>query len=185
MREWRAQSGAAGIWTPETIKPGLAKQVGEVLSGPEHSPVSAAVEAIRASGLAAGMSNLDVEPIPMICMPSDETVRGVLERILASVPSLRYDAPGGVVNLLDSRVTDLLETRLVAIEIPHPKADFGEALELVFQAPEMRKRCESLGVTWDRQPRVRGVAREIASRAAATGNDWEPGLRFRDVTVRV
>ena len=52
-----------------------------------------------------------------------DSLRDVLERMRQLRPSLGIDASNRWVNLVDSKATDLLETRLKHLEIPHPKTN--------------------------------------------------------------
>ena len=69
-----------------------------------------------------------------------DSLRDVLERMRQLRPSLGIDASNRWVNLVDSKATDLLETRLKHLEILHPKTNPFGSMDQVLQSPEFRQR---------------------------------------------
>ena len=67
-----------------------------------------------------------------------------LEEFRSARPELSLDWNAPVLNLVDSGITDFLETQIASLTIPHPVSDVVEAFETVFSSPEMVQRATAL-----------------------------------------
>jgi hypothetical protein len=92
------------------------------------------------------LSNIDAANSSLVCVEVGESVADAIESIETARPELTLDPHSDLLNLLDARVSDFLETRFARIQIPSPVEQPLEAVAIVFASPEVRERMNSLGL---------------------------------------
>ena len=91
------------------------------------------------------------------------------------------------VNMVDSKATDLLETRLKHLEIPHPKTNPFGSMDQVLQSPEFRQRVRlSHMLEWGSELGFQSMPKpgSQAEADAKAEREAESPLVLDNVTVR-
>jgi predicted ATPase len=113
-----------------------------------------------------------------ICVRKDDTIRDTLRRIQEARPALVLDNSSPVVNLVDSQISDFLETVFREVDLPDPRFALNDALNLVLSLPEVEARQNSLHLQDGGIPRLpaRERDRQLARR--------ESPIVMRNATLR-
>jgi len=118
-----------------------------------HQLVNAFMTTLRAANTVGGiayLSQASAGPEP-ICFQSGDTVRTVLSKIQALRPELVLDGAESVINLVDSRIIKLLETRIAHASIPNPSTDWYGAKAALLALPEVASQIRELRIEADGQ----------------------------------
>jgi hypothetical protein len=129
----------------------------------ERPLIAAMAESTIGAGIPGGLAIRSHGVPELVCLEDAKTVKDAMEAIRMTRPELLFDWRSNIVNLIDSRVSDFLETKIGRIEIPHPATELDDAIEAVFAAPEMRVRADFLGID-DQTPRTLGPHGHPATR---------------------
>jgi hypothetical protein len=132
--------------TSPTLDAALAKTVTPETFTKEQNVVSTFSAAIRAAGLSGGIALSPPQRPESVCSFGAKTVAEVIERIRAARPELSFDWNSSAINLVDSRISDLLGTRVEHLDIPHPTTDPLGSVLLVLSTPELKAHAAALGL---------------------------------------
>jgi hypothetical protein len=120
------------------------KKIDFVASPTSHHFVFAFKEALMGARLVGGMTLWNHGPFEAVCLVKGESVRDALEKIQAARAELIVDGRSPVVNVLDTRVSDFLETRIRRLQMPSPNYGPDDAISALLAAPEVKARMEFL-----------------------------------------
>ena len=114
-----------------------------------ESLLTAFYRMIRGSNGTGGVALWGNDAIPhgSVCVTDGRRVSDVLEDMHEAIPSLNLDRDASIVNLIDQRVTDFLETRISNIHIPDPRLNPAEAVNTLLAAPEVVQSMQRLNLT--------------------------------------
>lgn len=117
-------------------------------SRPAHTRNDSFIGSLRSAGVPGGLSltNDKVAGPQAICIVEHESVREALAKMQAINPHFFLDGQSPVVNLLDDRTSDFLETRIARVVIPSPFYAMNDAFNALFDVPEVKSRMIELGL---------------------------------------
>ena len=121
---------------------------------PDQSIVTAFQAVSRNAQIPAGMAYTTGRlSNDSVCLQDAATVRQAVEAIRMSRSSLSFDWSAPIPNLLDTDLTDFLETHIAVVRVPHPLGDPTGSLEAIFSSPEMLARARELQLENQRHSR--------------------------------
>jgi hypothetical protein len=145
----------------------LARRV-ETSSHGTHLLTGAFIDTLRGARVAGGLSITNQGPAgsPAVCVVLGESVRDTLAKMQAFDPSLLLDGAAPVVNMLDARTSDFLETKIAKVVLPSPLYALSDALITLFDAPEVQRRRIELSLEEQGASRMptAAILRQMADR---------------------
>lgn len=138
--------GAVPTGEPTELKTVLALELPRSKTAAEHRLVTTLADITIAAGVPGGIALLERDSADLVCLEGAKTIKEAIEEIQVTRPELSLDRISPILNLIDSRISDLLETQIIRIEIPHPATELDLAVESIFSSPEMRERAVALGL---------------------------------------
>lgn len=167
----------AHLFGSNRLQKALETKVRGVPHQTDHQLVLAFSDILMGAQLTGGIafSNYEGSSLDLYCVEKGESVAGQIEAIEALHPDLSLDTDAPVVNLLDRKISDFLETRIVTIEILNPTTQPLDALAAVFATAEMQAKMRAFDMEDESPTRPAQLRRS---------DNKENVLRLENVTAR-
>lgn len=122
----------------------LEREIDFVATPATHHFVFAFRETLLGADLPGGMTLWNHGPLESVCVVKGETVRESLEKIEAARAILMVDGHSSVINVLDTRVSNFLETTIAKVRLPNPLSTPNAAITALLDSPEVKKQKDYL-----------------------------------------
>ena len=124
----------------------LAARIEFLQAAKTHNVSSAFRDTLIGAHLSGGISLTNDGASQPVCIVKGESVRVSIENIQATSSHLKIDGQSDLVNVLDDRTSDFLETKIARLELPSARWAVDGALEAILTSPEMQSRKSSLAL---------------------------------------